>query len=217
MHGMPEYVVSRRMSFLTAMALGASAVMVTGVVCGTGVLCYGLSILDRKANNVVTLARAALDGLPELRKNLPPVLADVIQDARRPDYVAKLAVNARLVEEADREGRYRAVVEIKNNGDQVVSLLAVRAVVLDAKQAPISEWTEYLATPIAGNDGDWRGPLLPGATRRVPLGRLYRNAHCTVACEIADVRIWTPPASSDSVTGDRRRADASDLGAQSDG
>jgi len=116
-----------------------------------------------------------------------------VNDERRPDYVKKLEVSARLVPVQDRDGRLRPVVEIRNKGDEVVSLLSFRVVVFDADGRPIWESNEWGATPIAA-ELPWRGPLMPGATRSFPCRPLCdggrHSEDLRVQTEITDVRVW---------------------------
>lgn len=77
-------------------------------------------------------------------------------------------------------------------------MLAVRVAALDARRTPVREWTEVVATPIA-IDHEWRGPLMPGATRHVVLSS-WRNFPADkadallVAPEISEIRVWEPKA-----------------------
>lgn len=213
MNGRSDYFVQKRIGFLPALAIGFSGIVMTALICGAGVVCYGLKVADGKLEDVFGIGRAALKGLPEFRRALPPVFADAIQDERRPEYVSHLQVKARLVEASDEEGDcYRPVLEIRNDGESVVSLLAVRTVLRDAKGAPRGEWGSYAATPIAGVDTcDWRGPLMPGSVRVVTLRPVPARGDYSVSCEIADVRIWRrdaqagQPASAAGPRADRTR------------
>lgn len=188
----PEYLVQKpRMGFLTATVLGISGVLITAIFCGTGIVCYGMVVLNQKTGTLMGLGQAALKGLPELQKSLPPVLADAVDDTRTPDYAGKLEIEGRLVPDNTEEGTYRVVMEVKNRGDKVVSMLPLHVALMDANGGPVMEWVEYAATPVAGGD-DWRGPLMPGATRQIRTSHRSRKSDRTVACEISDVRLWTP-------------------------
>ncbi len=192
MNASPDYLVQKsRMSFLTAAVLGVSGVLMTAIFCGTGIVCYGMVVLNQRTGSLMGLGQAAIKGLPELQKSLPPVLADAMDDARSPDYAGKLEVSGRLVPDNGEEGAYRIVMEVKNRGDKVVSMLPLHVALMDSSGAPLLEWVEYAATPVAGGD-DWRGPLMPGATRQIRTNRRSRKGDRTVACEISDVRLWTP-------------------------
>ncbi len=193
----PDYVVTKRLSGFAAFFLGAAAVATTTIVCGTGVICYGMRIIDRKSDGLRDLARSAIEGLPMLEKSLPPVLADCLRDERKPDYVEQLAVETRLVPDSENPDLYRPIIEVRNEGRRVVSLLAVRAVLVDKKKGPVAEWMEFGATPLATGDRCWRGPLLPGATRQIRADRLSRSPDRKLQCEIADVRVWQPESADD--------------------
>lgn len=184
-----EYVIQKRMGFLTAAMMGLSGVMITAIACGAIIVGYGMRILDRKTDNLAGLARAAVEGLPQIRAALPPVLADVIDDERRPDYVPSIEVTTRLVPDSNFAELFRPVIEIKNTGKEVVSMLTLHSVLVDADGAPLAEWTEYAATPISGG-GDLRGPLMPGAKRVIRGERLSKKPDRTLSCEIAELRVW---------------------------
>ena len=188
----PQVVRSGR-SFLSSLALGGSMVIVTLIASVTVLAVYSLNIVDRKTGNVFEFAETALQSVPELIESLPPVLADLIDDERRPDYANQLDVSVKLVD-AGRHGGVRPVVVVHNLGEEVVSLMSMRIVILNSLGNPIREFNEWGATPIAA-DRDWRGPLLPGATRRFTAGwRSYRDKldrdSLQVEYEITDVRIW---------------------------
>lgn len=208
----PEYLVQKsRMSFLTATVLGISGVLITAIFCGTGIVCYGMVVLNQRTGSLVGLGQAALKGLPELEKSLPPVLADAVEDTRSPEYAEKLEVTGRLVPDNGEEGAYRIVMEVKNRGDKMVSMLPLHVALMDSNGAPLMEWVEYAATPIAGGD-DWRGPLMPGATRQIRTGRRSRKPDRSVACEISDVRLWKPRDAAKGETQTSSRSDSTGSG-----
>ncbi len=84
---------------------------------------------------------------------------------------------------------------ITNRGHEVVSTLAIRVAAVSGSNVPLHEWTEVVATPIAIVD-EWRGPLMPGATRHVVLSsrRFYQVApqDVTALTEFSEIRIWAP-------------------------
>ena len=193
-----------RMSPMTAFFIGIFGVGAVGIASGTAVVLYAMNIIDTKAARALGFAETAfhttLSGLPDLLESLPPVISDLLNDRRAPEYAAKLDIDVRFVAD-ERSGRIRPVMTITNNGDQVVSMLAVRVAALGAERLPIREWTEVVATPIAIDD-DWRGPLMPGATRYVVLSSGWRGisiekvAEITGSVEISDVRLWRPSEDS---------------------
>lgn len=188
-------VHTKKRTFFSTLALGLSAVIVTTIASGTGIILYGMNIADRKSDNLTGLIEEAVQNLPEFIDSLPPALADVFHDQRSPEYARQLDVSVRLADTRTRNGRVRPIVEVRNSGDEMVSLLSMRIVILDAQGDPVAEMNEWIATPIAA-DHDWRGPLLPDATRTIPI-RSHRCYDITdpieslqVTYEITDVRTW---------------------------
>ena len=189
-------VPQQRMSPLTAFFLGLFGVGAVAIGSIAVVSLYTLRIIDSNVGAVFRLASDTVDGLPGLLRELPPALGDLLRDRRDPRYASHIKVDVRFAADEIRGG-LRPVMTVTNNGEEVVSLLAVRVVGLDAEGRPAGEWTEVIATPLAF-DNDWRGPLLPGETRHVLLSRTHRfvndpaGTDLSPAVEIADVRIWRP-------------------------
>ncbi len=184
-----------RMSPLTALFLGLFGVGAVGIAAGTSVILYSLRVLDRKASSILDFAEHTVEALPELIASLPPALGDVLNDRRAPEYAKKLDVGVRFTANEKADG-VRPVLTVTNKGDEVVSMLAVRVVALDAKGVPLRDWTQVVATPIAIED-DWRGILLPGATRHVVMSSSRsldpsRTDTLTGAVEISELRVWVP-------------------------
>lgn len=195
----PPAITQKKRGFFSTVAWGISATLVTLIISAASVLLYGMNIADRKTGNLAELIEFSVDSLPKLAESLPPFLSDAINDQRRPDYAEELNVTARL---AKREhGRVRPVVVVENDGDEVVSLMSIRIVLLDDEGNPLSEANEWVATPIAADDNDWRGPLLPGETRQFPARIQYgfrrdrQDAVTDVAYEITEIRTWRGPTS----------------------
>jgi len=180
-----------RMSPVTAFFLGMFFVGGLTIASATTVVLYSMRITDQKSASLLHFADHTLEGLPELLQSLPPALSDMLNDHRAPQYAGKLDVQVRFIN--DENSGLRPVLTVKNTGDEVVSMLALRVAAIDANGTPHRDWTEVVATPLS-IDNDWRGPLMPGETRYVvlhgsrPLGR---EAESLVAvAEIGDVRIW---------------------------
>lgn len=187
-------VVRKRMGFLSVLVVGATAIIVTTVISASFIGVYSLKIFDRKADGFAGFAKETLASLPEVRAALPPVLSDAIEDERRPDYLEQLDVSVRLVGgkvsgNTCHRGKGRAVVEVTNRGDAVVSLLSMRLVGFDSEGDAIFERNTWAATPLQIEE-DWRGPLLPHETRRFPV--IYRGPDSVTKMtpEITDIRIW---------------------------
>jgi len=133
--------------------------------------------------------------LPELQESLPPVLADVLDDRRQPDYRSELEITADATFIPDRHDRVRTAVQVVNNGREVVSLLSLRVIVLNENNEIIAESNEWAATPIAADD-EWRGPLMPGSHRRFTASSYGRSFSLSsvsglrTEVEVTDIRIW---------------------------
>ena len=185
-----------RMSPVTAFFLGLFFVGGLVIASATTVVLYSMRIIDQKAAGLLNFADHTVEGLPELLKSLPPALADMMQDHRAPEYASKLDVNVKFIND-ETSGALRPVLTVKNTGNEVVSLLALRVAAIDASGTPRNDWTEVVATPLS-IDNDWRGPLMPGATRHVVLSgcrSLVGKSETLVAvAEIGDVRIWEAEA-----------------------
>lgn len=188
------HITYKRHTFLSALALGLSAVAISFIVSLTTVLIYGIHFAGEKSEKVVSLVETAVQGLPQLQESLPPILADVLNDRRQPDYCAQLEVSAKTSSEVQNHGRLRTEITVTNKGQEVISLLSMRVVVRDSFGSILAESNQWAATPFAA-DQDWRGPLMPGASRHFAFSR---GGTCsgssadelTTEVEVTDIRIW---------------------------
>ncbi len=192
--GRQSQITFRKHSFLSSVAAGISAIVITAIISVTTVVLYGVHLASDKSDRVITLAQSAVRGLPEFERSLPPALADMLNDRRQPDYAAQLDITAKVTTQPDAHRRTRTAIEIVNNGDQVISLLSLRIVLLDEQDRLLCESQEWAATPVA-IDNDWRGPIMPGSKRRFVC---WRNCPYEVGpldvikpeVEITELRIW---------------------------
>jgi hypothetical protein len=195
--GTPSHITYRKHSFLSSAALGLSAIVITLILSGTGVLVYGIHLASEKSERVISLAQGAVRGLPELTESLPPVLSDMLDDRRQPDYSSALAITAKLTPAPGPYDGTRTAIEVVNNGSEVVSLLSLRVIVLDASGRLISEDQEWAATPFAA-DHEWRGPIMPGSRRYfVAQQRLHDVSlvdELRPEVEITELRVWNGPS-----------------------
>jgi len=186
-------IIYKRHTFLSALAMGVSAIIIAFILSCTAVIIYGMNFAGEKTEELATLAEAAIRGLPELQKSLPPALADMLNDRRQPDYSSQLDITANTTLMPDQNGRLRTNVEVVNNGKEVVSLLSLRVVVLTSRNEIITESNEWAATPIAADD-DWRGPLMPGSRRYFVTSHrglpVFYADELKTEVEITDIRIW---------------------------
>lgn len=188
-------ITYKRHTFLSALAMGLCALAITIILSGTAVVLYGMHFVGDKSEKIVSsLVEDAIQGLPVLQKSLPPVLGDLLDDRRLPDYCNQLDIRARTTVQDDRNGRMRTEVKVTNNGQEVVSLLSLRIVIFDSHDEILTESNEWAATPFAA-DEDWRGPIMPGSSRRFAVSHYRRSADLyledlTTEVEITDVRVW---------------------------
>lgn len=187
-------ITLRKHSFLSSVAAGISAIIITAIISVTTLALYGVHLASDKSERVITLAQSAVRGLPEFQRSLPPALADMLNDRRRPDYAGQLGITAKVTTQSGSHGRTRTAIEIVNNGDQVVSLLSLRVVLLDEQDQLLCESQEWAATPVAIED-DWRGPIMPGSKRRFVCWRScpYEVGPLDVIkpeVEITELRVW---------------------------
>ena len=192
MNDFPQ-IIYKRHTFLSALAMGLSAIIIAFIVSCTVVIIYGMNFAGNKSEEVVALAEKAISGLPELQEALPPVLADMLDDRRQPDYVTQLDITASTILLPADKGTVKTTIEVANNGKEVVSLLSMRVVVLTSQNEIITESNEWGATPIAA-DHDWRGPLMPGSKRYFVTSHkalpVFSADEIKTEVEITDIRTW---------------------------
>ena len=174
-------VVNKKMSFLASLVWGTCSVVIVTVICTSGVVFYGLHIVEK-----------TIDDLPSIVKKVP-MLRDALSSERRIDYIDDLDVEIGFTDHPYYEDRMRAVVTITNGGQELVSWLSIRVVVTDGKGNVLDEDVEMIATPVALDD-DFPGPLVPGRTRRFTICTFKRSDHPSAEYEITDLRVWAPGA-----------------------
>ncbi|MCK4658196.1 MAG: hypothetical protein KAV82_01625 [Phycisphaerae bacterium] len=186
----------KRMSVFTAIVLGISAILIVCIVSSSLIVLYGMRIVDRKVDRLVGTASVLIEQLPALKAALPPALADATRDERRPDYVNNLKIEVDMHSDPNRSRITETSISVTNEGDEVVSMLALRVVVLDHDGRPMSARTEYVATPLA-IDKEWRGPLLPGSKRHATTTHYGSYPAGSVEYEVTEIRVWQPEGNPD--------------------
>jgi hypothetical protein len=208
--GTPSHITYRKHTFLSSVAMGLSAIVITVILSATGVLVYGIHLASEKSERVISLAQGAVRGLPELTESLPPVLSDMLDDRRQPDYSNALAITARLTPAPGPYDGTHTAIEVVNNGPEVVSLLSLRVIVLDKNGRLIAEDQEWAATPFAA-DHEWRGPIMPGSRRYFVADRRLHNVSLVdelrPEVEITELRVWNGPDKAPAV-GDESLSEA---------
>jgi hypothetical protein len=192
MNDFPQ-IIYKRHTFLSALAMGLSAIIIAFIVSCTVVIIYGMNFAGDKSEEVVSLVEKAVTGLPKLQESLPPALADMLNDRRQPDYATQLDITAGTTLLPADNGTVKTTIEIVNNGKEVVSLLSLRVVVLTSQDEIITESNEWGATPIAAEE-EWRGPIMPGSKRYFVTSRkalpVFSADQLKTEIEITDIRVW---------------------------
>ena len=190
-------VIVKKRTFLSSVAFGLSSLAITFVICCTVLIMYGMHFAGERTDRVISVAQSAIQGLPALQESLPPAMGDMLNDHRQPDYSQDLAITAQLIVQPGSNGATRTAVEVVNKGKEVVSLLALRIIVVDKNGQLLSEMQEWAATPFAAENA-WRGPIMPGSRRyfvcrRGSLRGINSTDHLKAEVEINELRIWNGP------------------------
>jgi hypothetical protein len=191
----PSYITFRRHTFLSSLAMGLSAIVITLLISATVVALYVVHLASEKSDQVLAVAKGAILGLPEFTKSLPPALSDMLNDHRDPRYTHELAISARAISRPDEYGPICTEIEIVNNGQSVVSLMSLRVTLLDDNEHLLGESHEWAATPVSA-EGGWKGPILPGSKRRIvcrtafPWGTTPTTS-LNAEVEVTELRVWT--------------------------
>ena len=139
-----------------------------------------------------------VEALTDWQQALPPALADALDDRRDLTYRRSVDVSVDLIDGANSR-MTTPVVEVVNRGDKVITLLCLRVAVEDEQGIPTREMTVYAATPLA-IDSEWRGPLLPGSTRRFAIRSSRVGSDATTASlEITELHVWKGDPTADEI------------------
>lgn len=179
-------VIVKKGGFLSSVATGFFGVLMVLVGSGAAITLYGMHIADQQLGELK-------GGLTEWRKVLP--FGDSFNDRRALDYRDQIEVGARLMSESTEPRESVVLVEVRNRGTQVVSLLTLRVTLEDGRGVPVREFTIVAATPLALPD-EWRGPLLPPRAGDAPrkIAQLVAGAgpDWKAQVEITDIRVLNP-------------------------
>ena len=198
MSGVPAVIVKKG-GFLSALFHGVFGFLTVLVVCASGLGLYALRIADTKVDGLLTMTGNVISGLPEWQKNLPPFLAEMLDDRRAPEYREQVGVSVRTAAAHDRSDRELTVVEVVNQGSEAISMLALNVVLEDKSGVPVHESRVYAATPIAIDEAEWRGPLFPGDTRRFVVCGWGHESGLRPTFQIAELRVWNGPQSDEAI------------------
>jgi hypothetical protein len=197
MSGVPAVIVKKG-GFLSALFHGVFGFLTVVVICASGLGFYALHIADDTLDDLFSMTRDAVAGLPEWKQNMPPLLAELLDDRRAPDYRAQVETSAKMVASSRRADREQAIVEVTNNGSETITVLALNMVLEDRNGVPVCEKRVYAATPIAVDDDDWRGPLFPGDTRRFAVLCYGAEEELRPTVQVAELRVWNGPRGAEA-------------------
>ncbi len=197
MHGNPAVVV-RKSGFFAALAQGVFGLLITAVCCATLLGGYAVYTLNHAVGGAFSLGTSVVSHWPQWRQALPPAIAESLNDRRAPEYREQVRVATRT--DHSKHGD-RLIIEVTNTGQETVSLLALRLVLEDQEGDPVYEVRAFAATPFVMDGDEWRGPLMPGATRKFARHVRELGPDARVSAEIADIRLQVPlPAATPPTT-----------------
>ena len=189
----PSVIVNKRSGFFTALVQGFFLMIVTALICVTLLGCIGMLVFNQKSSDILAFGSNIINKLEDWEDIVPPVVADMFQTQRAVHYRDQLSVEVKHFDGGDHS---MVMLEVKNNGDDVVSWLTGHMVAFDDDGMPLGEHSIAIATPFMFHPDErcreWeqvRGPLLPGSVRQIPIDEeLPRNARVTL--ELTDIRVW---------------------------
>ncbi|MFQ5806895.1 MAG: hypothetical protein ACE5I3_10640 [Phycisphaerae bacterium] len=201
MSNVPAVIVKKGGS-LSALCHGLFGFCTVVVICASGLGIYALHVVNSKVGDAFAITGEWVSSMPEWQQNLPPMLAETLNSRRAVDYLAQVDVLARAVRSAREPGRDLTMIEVVNNGSETITVLALNVVLEDEDGVPVREFRTYAATPLAFDEGEWRGPLLPGSTRKFTRCCYRHERGLKPTVEVAELRIWNGPqaAAADAST-----------------
>ena len=184
----------RKHTFLSSLVSGLSVIIVTLIICATGIVIYGMNIVSGKSEDIISLAQSTIHGLPAIQKSLPPVVEDILNDSREPDYRSMVDITAEPSLNQQDNGKLGASVILVNKGSKVVSLMSLRIVILNSKNEVLSELSDWAVTPFTGKN-NWPGPLMPNSKRYISIQgnrafNISNTSDLKTEVEITELRIW---------------------------
>lgn len=191
-------VIHKRMSFFSSLVWGCTTIVITAVLCATGLGVYGIHVVDQNADWVRELTTNVIDDVPELAQSLPTV-ANAVLGAHVPSYLDQLDVDVELSESIWGKAHVTPVIRITNNGPETVTWMTMRLVVRDDEGRIIAERVAHTATPIA-IERECPGPLMPGGVRSITAGSFDSRSGLSAELEVTDIRLWVeqPPSAEHS-------------------
>jgi hypothetical protein len=207
-------VVVNKGGFFASLVKGIFGTITVTIVCATALGLYGMHTIHRylpAPTELLAQIPNLLDSLPEWRE-MPPIVADLLNDRRDLDYGKNLIVKSPLrmatnTRSDDRDGV--AEIEVTNTGKEVVSLLTLRVLVEDDSAEHV-ERTIFAATPVGACE-NWIGPLRAGEVRRFPVTVRRIVGDPKVSVEVTEVRVWNGPVNAAAASLDDDNDDQDEL------
>lgn len=184
-------VIVKKGGFLAATATGFFTLLTVGVICATALGYRGMNLVSDHGEEVEKMICRLGEQLPKWRETMPPAVVEALDDHRDADFVKNLEIEDRLVE---RRGDSSIVLTVKNNGNAVVTFLALNIQTEDNDGVPLGVSTVWVATPFALDEPQFRGPLLPGTACKFSVP-VEKRAHsiAKVNLTVREVRIANSP------------------------
>lgn len=197
MSSMPTVIVKKN-GFFSSLFFGLFGFLTVTVFVAGGLGFYALRIADSTTSGVFSLTGDILSGVPNWVENMPPFVSETLDDRRAPDYRDQLDVTVKTVPSPERPSRELAVVEVSNRGSETVSLLALAITLENDDGVPLDERRVYAATPLVIDEDEWRGPLMPGETRRFVASPRGHESSAKATVSVVDLRVWNGPRKHDA-------------------
>ena len=202
MSNMPAVLVKKG-GFLSALFTGFFGLLITVVICASGLGVYTLHLADKIANGLFGVSGTVIASIPEWQSNLPPLLAESLNDRRAPDYRKQVDISTKLVGTSKSKDDCATLVTVTNHGSETVTMLALIITLEDRDGVPVSEKRAYAATPITIDEDDWRGPLLPSETRKFVVRYCRRSLDMNLEdyeahASVSDIRVWNDDSEGDA-------------------
>ena len=192
-------IIVKKGGFFSSLFTGVFGLLITVVICASGLGFYALHTANRTVTGLFGIGGQMMAGLPEWQKNMPPMLAQLLDERRAPDYRDDMEISAKLLTDQTVSKNGAILVTVTNQGPETVMVLALTMTLENTDGVPLVERRVYAATPITIDEDEWRGPLLPSETRKF-LVRPCRYSNppdlddAEVTVSIADIWIWNGPS-----------------------
>jgi hypothetical protein len=192
MNAVPTVIV-RKGGFLSALFHGLFGFLTALVICASGLGVYALHVADGKIAGFLSITREVVAGLPQWQQNLPPLLAETLDDRRAPEYRGQVDISVEKVTSPEGPGVDQTLVEVANRGSETISMLALNIVLEDRNGVPVRERRVYAASPLALDAAEWRGLLFPGDVRRFVVRCCGAAPGLQPTAQITELRVWNGP------------------------